>query len=130
MMVITNNPLLRGEADVQFVEGGFRDVLVRVRDLVYTGHELVSHPLFASLGMMFSPYRTVILGEGTAEPSAEHACIIEDSIISYDHVTQGRQRVEWNDEDYARMDYELYEAACRECGAVPRWCGELGRHGQ
>ncbi|ERL08368.1 hypothetical protein J2S71_002196 [Olsenella profusa DSM 13989] len=130
MTVITNNPHLRGAANVQFVDGSFRDVLIKVRDLVYVGHELVSHPLFASLGMMFSPYRTVILSERKDTPSAEHARVVEDSIISYDHATQERQHVGRNDEDYARMDLELYRSACEECGTALRGrevCEGLGR---
>ena len=62
IVVVTNNPLLKDEEHVLFVEGAFRDVLVTVRDMVYRGYELITHPLFASSRMMFSPYRTVILG--------------------------------------------------------------------
>jgi hypothetical protein len=115
-MVITNNPLLEDARGVEFVEGGFRDVLVRVRDLTYLGHELISHPLFASLGMMFSPYRSVIVSDRPQGFSPEQAQLAEDSIASFDLATQGRRRIGRNDADYARMDLELLEAALEECG--------------
>ena len=115
-MVVTNNPLLRDDAKAQFVEGGFRDVLVRARDLTYEGYDLISHPLFASLGMMFSPYRTVILSDEKTGFSPTQAQIIADSIASYDLSTQGRRHIERNDHDYALMDLELYRAALEECG--------------
>ncbi|MGI6756076.1 MAG: GrdX family protein [Atopobiaceae bacterium] len=117
-MVISNNPLLRDEPDVTFVEGGFRDVLIAARDLVHMGYSLVSHPLFASLGMMFSPYRTIILSDARHEPNSVEAEIIEGSIMSYDLTTEGRQRIERNDHDYALMDRELYLAALEEAHAL------------
>ncbi len=38
------------------------DVLIKVRDLVHEGVELVSHPLGASIRMLFSPYRSIVVG--------------------------------------------------------------------
>ncbi len=32
--------------DLYYVEGSYEDVLVKVRDLVYEGVELISHPLW------------------------------------------------------------------------------------
>ena len=115
-MVITNNPLIRDAKGVEFVEGGFRDVLVRARDLTYLGHELITHPLFASLGMMFSPFRSIVVSDRPEGFSPEQAQLAEDSIASYDLATEGRRRIERNDADYARMDLELLQAALEECG--------------
>ena len=100
--------------DVVFVEGTFRDVLIKVRDMVHTGYELISHPLFASSRMMFSPYRTVVLGS-KRDVSPQIECqIIEDSIISYDKLTARRNPQPEHNGDYAKVDLSLYEATLEE----------------
>ena len=114
MITVTNNPLMRNEDNVLFVEGMFRDVLVQVRDMVYSGYKLVSHPLFASSRMMFSPYRTVIVGEMQEKPSAFECQVIEDSIITYDTSVAHRNRQPEHDGDYAVLDRELYRATLEE----------------
>jgi len=49
--------------NVHFIDGSVEQVLIRVRDLVHEGYELITHPLPASLRIMFSPYRSVIIGQ-------------------------------------------------------------------
>ena len=114
IVVVTNNPLFKGEEGVLFVEGTFRDVLVKVRDMVYSGHKLVTHPLFASSRMMFSPFRTVIVGKQQGDVSPEECQIAEESIISYDNLTARRRRQPEHDDDYAEMDRRLYLASLDE----------------
>ena len=114
MLIVTNNPLLKGEEGTQFVEGTFRDVLITVRDLVFSGYELVSHPLFASSRMMFSPFRTVILGKKMDLPSPEECQVAENSIILFDNVTAHRNVQPEHDDDYAQMDLRLHQSALRE----------------
>ncbi|MBQ9069683.1 MAG: GrdX family protein [Eggerthellaceae bacterium] len=118
MIVVTNNPLLHAEPNALFVDGSFRDVLVKVRDLVYSGHELVTHPLFASLGMMFSPYRTVVLGESCGRASDFEMELVEHAIQTYDQATEGRVRLHEYDDDYAWMDRSLYYSAMEDQGLV------------
>lgn len=114
IVVVTNNPLLKDEEHSLFVEGTFRDVLVTVRDMVYRGYELITHPLFASSRMMFSPYRTVILGNERDAISQDECKIAEDSIISLDKFTANRKPPSDHDADYADVDYRLYQAALDE----------------
>ena len=62
-LIVSNNPLVRLDFEnMIFVEGSYEDVLIKVRDLVYEGVELISHPLTASMRMLYSPYRSIILG--------------------------------------------------------------------
>ncbi len=114
IVVVTNNPLLKDEENVLFVEGTFKDVLVKVRDMVYSGNKLITHPLFASSRMNFSPFRTVLVGDKPDRVSPEECQIIEDSIILYDNLTARRRRQPEHDDDYADMDLRLYEAALEE----------------
>lgn len=106
--------MLKGADDVIFVDGTFRDVLVKVRDLVYSGHELISHPLFASSRMMFSPFRTVLVGDKLQRPSDFECEVIEDAISQYDVATAHRNRQPQHDKDYAYLDYSLYQSTLEE----------------
>jgi len=112
--VVTNNPLLKEEDDVLFVDGTFKDVLVKVRDMVYAGHELISHPLFASSRMMFSPFRTVLVGDKREKPSDFECQVIEDAIMTYDVSTARRNRQPEHDDDYAYLDQSLYFSTLEE----------------
>ncbi len=69
-LLITNNPLVvkcMGDCyPIEFVDGGYRDVLVKVRDLVYIGHTLYTHPLAGSV----KPNETVVpLHSGIEKPA-------------------------------------------------------------
>lgn len=123
MIVVTNNPMMKDEADALFVDGTFRDVLVKARDMVHEGYELVTHPLFASLGMMWSPFRSVILGEKRDKATDFEIETVEGSIQTYDQVMEGRNRLgrEFTpklEHDYAWMDRSLYLSALEEQGLV------------
>ena len=113
--IITNNPIIRDNFDnVIFIEGGFLDVLIKVRDLVYTGHELINHPLGASIRMMFSPYRSVMVGDKTSTNNQYFMEIIENSIINYKKHMEVRLVDNNNNEDYAIIDKDLLMSAIRE----------------
>lgn len=109
IIVITNNPDVREKyKNIYFVEGGFEDLLLKVRDMVYMGHELVTHPLGASLRMMFSPYRSVVVTDEKVVPLNElHAEIIGKAIESYKNVIGVRMKDVKNMGDYAKIDYLL-----------------------
>ncbi len=113
-MVVTNNKLVKN-SDL-FVEGSYRDVLLTVRDLVYEGHELEIHPLFASIRMLFSPIRTVILSDNKKSTyDNEYSMkLISDSIQKYDDLMARRKPDFNNIDDYSYLDFELFEQALKE----------------
>ena len=111
-IIISNNPLVAEKYDnVSWEEGSAAEVLVKVRDMVHQGYELVSHPLAASLRMLFSPYRSVIIGKKNDKLDFQHAEIIEDSIIKYKNHMDDRKIEEANRDDYKMMDLLLLESA-------------------
>jgi len=71
--VLTNNPkaynwwLKRENKQVQVVwqEGGFDSVLTAARDLVHLGYRVINHPLSSSIKPNQTPYKTLILAQGT-----------------------------------------------------------------
>ncbi|HHT63293.1 MAG: GrdX family protein [Bacillota bacterium] len=114
-IIITNNPAVREKyRNVLFIDGSVEDTLIKVRDMVYQGYELVSHPLAASIRMMYSPYRSVILGRQEAKVDFLYAEIIEDSIIKYKRHTSHRKKDVTNSDDYQMIDLILLEAALSE----------------
>lgn len=114
-LIVTNNPLLKRKSDnLYFVEGSYEDVLIKVRDLVYEGVELISHPLGASMRMMFSPYRSIILGEKSKEINLFHVETMENSIINYRKNLKAR-KLDWvHADDYALIDNELLKSTFKD----------------
>ena len=112
-MIITNNPLVAEKYEnVLWTDGSVEKTLIIVRDFIHQGYELVSHPLAASLRMLFSPYRSIIIGKKKEKLNFEHAQIIEDSIIKYKkHL---RKTDEKTRDDYKKIDLLLLEAALNE----------------
>ena len=65
--IITNNPLvvtvLSDYYTIEYYEGiGYRDVLVKVRDLVYSGYELHTHPLAGSVKPNETMFKSIVVG--------------------------------------------------------------------
>jgi hypothetical protein len=114
-LIVTNNPAVAERKDnMLFVEGSTEETLIKVRDLVHEGYELISHPLAASLRMLFSPFRSVILGKKLTKVDYFSAAIIEDSIIKYKRHMDFRKTDAANAEDYKMIDLILLEAALDE----------------
>ncbi len=106
--IITNNPVAKKEFEnVYFVKGDFKDVMVKVRDMVHQGFDLISHPLGASIRMAFSPFRSIIIGQKNNKINSIHVDIIENSIITLKNLTEGRGADRKNDDDYMLIDREL-----------------------
>ena len=114
-LIITNNPLVAEKYEnVLWTEGSVEKTLIIVRDFIHRGYELVSHPLAASLRMLFSPYRSVIISNKKEKLNFEHAQIIEDSIIKYKNHMDLRKTDERTRDDYKKVDLLLLEAALSE----------------
>lgn len=109
--IVTNNPLVKLELEnLYFVEGSYEDVLIKVRDLIYEGIELISHPLGASMRMLYSPYRSIIVGGKNKTIDLYHIETIENSILNYRKNLKFR-KVDWaNRDDYALIDSELLKS--------------------
>ncbi|TJX15229.1 hypothetical protein E9840_03990 [Tissierella creatinini] len=114
--IVTNNPIVKEKySQVIFVDGGFEDVLIKTRDLVHSGHELINHPLGASIRMFFSPYRSIIVSSKSTElVDNEHVSIMESSIISYRKQMENRMPDIVNSQDYAIIDSELLDSSVEE----------------
>ena len=123
IFAMTNNPLVQRAfeedeeglcPDVKYLEGSPEALLIAVRDKVHSGCSLISHPLAASIRMIYSPYRTVILGERADTPDAHHIEVIESSIMKYRQITEHRISDDANSEAYQWIDLQLFFVALKE----------------
>ena len=119
-LIVTNNPLVDATCaaysgcEIRYVEGNVENLLIAVRDMVYAGHPLVSHPLPASIRMIYSPYRSVVMSASAELLDSWHAETIEESLRKYRQSAQHRARDETNAEAYKWMDAQLLSAALQE----------------
>ena len=76
-VIVTNNPKVRDELgqefDVDYADITYREILCKVRDMIYEGHKLLTHPLSGSVKPNETPYKSILV-----------ATIIENSIITAD----------------------------------------------
>lgn len=114
--IITNNPTVAGKyVNVIFVEGTVEDVLVKTRNLVQSGSSLITHPLPASIRMMYTPYRSVIIGKAAeGEDNFLQLQIVEESITKYKRIIEYRNVDYRNKIDYEKLDECLLINALHE----------------
>ncbi len=113
--IITNNSLVSEKFDeVIFIEGSVEDVLKKVRDYVHKGYDLISHPLPASLRMLFSPCRSIMMGQQNKDVDYSHVEIIEDSILKLKKHMGTRKFDEEHSEDYKIADLALLQSAIKD----------------
>jgi hypothetical protein len=114
--IITNNPnvALKYE-NVIFVEGTVEDVLVKTRNLVQGGNSLITHPLPASIRMMYTPFRSIVVGQDSGKSSDFLQLeIAEESITKYRRIIDYRKVDIKNNKDYENLDLWLLESALKE----------------
>lgn len=118
-LILTNNPLvvacMEGKilGTIEFHEGkSYRDILIMVRDKVYAGHTLYTHPLAGSVKPNETPYKSVVVSvepHGFSEMESE---IISNAIAVCDKFKPiGWQLAERHHKDFQLIDYTLLSGA-------------------
>lgn len=83
-VIITNNPLVRDELGqdypVDYQDISYVEILKKVRDRVYEGHELLTHPLSGSVKPKETPYKSVMISEDIRGLDRESMQIIERAV--------------------------------------------------
>ena len=84
-MVITTNPLVRSRLDdtheVIYLELSYEELLKVVRDRIYEGHRLLTHPLSGSVKPKETPYKSVLISERKEKVDGESVRLIENAIL-------------------------------------------------
>lgn len=116
--IITNNPLVKScfpqEYQLDFFpEKGYRDILITVRDLVYAGHRLYTHPLAGSVKPNETPYKSIVISREAKGMQMDEAVLIASAIETFDKFTpRNRTLTQRILNDFQLIDYTLL------CGAL------------
>ena len=116
-MIITNNERVynkyRDVYNVMLINGDFREVLIKTRDKIHEGYELLTHPLSSSVKPNETPYKSVIISEQKGNINLDSIYIIENSIMSYDNFNKYKINFINNDiiEDFKLIDLTVLESA-------------------
>lgn len=116
-MIVTNNQrVAENYQNAIYIDGDMHDLYQKVRDLVYVGHKLQTHPLSASIGMLHSPVKSVILSDDQHfdQSSQSSMKIISESIQKYNSLIGKRQPKIARQSDYEVLDLELTNSALGE----------------
>ena len=67
MKIITNNPLVQDEYPelTEFHDTGVKDIMLKVRNYIHLGAELVSHPVTGNLPPGENPYKSIVIKEAS-----------------------------------------------------------------
>ena len=114
--IITNNPLvvrcLGDYYQIEYHEISFREILVKVRDLVYEGYELHTHPIAGSVKPNETPYKSIVVSKKKKTFNMEHAELCANAIITFDKFTPiGWTLPERILQDFQLIDYTLLAGA-------------------
>lgn len=113
--IISNNDFVLKEFENSIkVEGDYIDVLYKTRDLVHQGYKLITYPTNASIRMMFSPVKSLIISDNFGSIDELSVDIIERGIIQLDNTLGIRKADKVNLDDYKILDYELFLSAIKE----------------
>ena len=116
--IITNNPLaascLPEEYRVELWEAlSYRQILVKVRDLVYAGHRLYTHPLSGSVKPNETPYKSIVISRNRRTMDSDEALLIASAVETFDKFApRNRRLTEEMYRDFQLIDYTLL------CGAL------------
>lgn len=114
-IILTNNPKVSDSfKNSIFVNGSYLELLYEVRNYIHKGHSLITYPLNASIRMIFSPFRSIMISKKQGEIIEDSILIIEESILKYISTVGNRNSDYRNVEDYKIMDYELLLSAVAE----------------
>lgn len=116
-MIITNNEVVYNKYknlyDVLYIDGNYKDVLVKTRDKVHEGYELLTHPLSSSIKPNETPYKSIIISDNKGSLNYDSVLIIENSILSFDkfNLHKIKNITERMKEDFKLIDLTVLESA-------------------
>ncbi len=124
MIVITNNSLVENtlnkgnyNCEVIKIDGTYRDVLVKVRDMIHVGHKMLTHPLMGSIKPNETPYRSVAVSKHVGQADMDDILLIEKAIMTFDKFAlverpnRGENATAQMKADYAEIDLSLISSA-------------------
>lgn len=124
--IVTNNEAVRDRySDMQpvWIEGTDRDVFIHVRNLIHTGHILLTHPLSGSLKPGETPFRSVLVSKNNSDTVDAFSLQLIEACLHA--LTKFRIRYEGLSErkraDFREVDLSLIDSA------IPRAIADRSR---
>jgi len=114
MHLLSNNPLILGKyPEGEYLEGSFREVLVRSRDYIHQGYELLTHPLAGSIKPNQTPYKSLLLKKNKDRDLVHFSSLqlIESALASLEKFGPAKQHQPGVLDDLQVIDLSLLEAA-------------------
>lgn len=117
MLLITNNKkfmdikdeLAAKGIEAKFLETDYIGVLQYARDLIHSGYEILTHPLYGSVKPNETIYRTIILEKGS-ELDFRSLGLIEEAIQTAEKFKKNKLTPNWTErvkDDFRVIDYDL-----------------------
>ncbi|NLY87152.1 MAG: GrdX protein [Clostridiales bacterium] len=117
MIIITNNDKVYEKFSERYkvvlIDGTYKDVLIKVRDMIHLGHKLLTHPLMGSVKPNETPYRSIAIADQIDRVDTGDIIIIEESIMTFDKFAKvdrpnrGQDATTTMKVDYAEIDLSL-----------------------
>ncbi len=116
-IMITNNYKVfqkyKDMYEVLFLEeGSYVDVLNKTRDRVHSGYRILTHPMAGSLKPNQTPYKSIIIGEGSGVIDYESITLIENSIEAANKFLKYKSTPKWSERilrDFETVDLSFIE---------------------
>ena len=115
-ILVTNNDRAAGKwgdsVNHVFMMDTYEEVLKKARDLIHTGHKLLTHPQASSLKPNQTPYRTILLYGVQGSGEAEDVCLKENALETYEKWNSIKKIPEYDEKtayDYKTIDLSMNE---------------------
>ncbi len=113
-MIVTNNPLVKSKLKLKqkiiYFDVSYFEILIKVRDFIHKGHELMTHPLSGSVKPNETPYKSIMLSDTKNKIDNGSISIIENSIETTQRLLKDSKTPQYSNsvlEDFQVIDYSL-----------------------
>lgn len=114
-LIITNNPKIKDNFEnVRFFECSPLEILIKARDLLHRGYQLIGHPFPGNIKLMSSPYKSIVLSAKSKNINPSNIELMENSILKLTNLINTKGLDYNNTEDYQNMDLWLIENILQE----------------
>lgn len=113
-LIVTNNSKVfikyKENYNIEFIDSeSMYNVLIKTRDLLHSGYELLTHPMSGSLKSNQTPYKSILLIKNN-EANLDDILMIENAIDNYNKFLKNRVLTNWTEaikNDFKTVDLSL-----------------------
>lgn len=117
LLIVTNNDKVIKKYqefyDIDYIDTeSMYDVLVKVRDFIHKGYNLLTHPMSGSLKSNQTPYKSILIKKNNCI-KFDDLELIESAIDNYNKFIKNRKLTSWPKnikEDFKTVDLSLIES--------------------